>query len=183
MLLGRDKKLEKLRTKDSSYRDAHYKFAFVDVPQSVFGNSSAKVIDVLLAGQGEEFFPGLWHLRHHNVKVDPEEFGVDLRQTEDDAVECVVTMPPIYGDTLNAYYIGIHVPEDVVDSILDADGDPENLKQVKTDGVRLIYLENSTLGMIFIGEVRQLFSHSNLGVGPEPSLENMWLVMNHVCGE
>lgn len=183
MSARRGKKLERSRTKDSTYSDAHYRFAFVDIPQVFLGANSTKVIDLLLNGQGYEFFSSYWRLRHSDVEVDPEEIGVDLRRTHDDAVECVVTMPPIYENVLCAYFVGIHIPENVVDSVMDAAGDSDELKQIDIGGVRLIYLENSTFGMIFIGEVEQLFTHSNLGGGPDPSLENMWLVMDHVCGE
>ena len=49
-----------------------------------------------------------------------------------------------------------------------------------TDGVRLIFLEESGFGLTMVGELGGPGVHTNLGYGPEPSREAMWDVMNSV---
>ena len=49
-----------------------------------------------------------------------------------------------------------------------------------TEGVRLIFLEESDFGLTMIGESSGPGMHTNLGYGPEPSREAMWDVMNSV---
>ena len=157
---------------DDERHMAHYRFAFVLLPVAIFGTSGAVIIQHFLDGNGRVALGALWFRTNPDVDIEHEAFFVDDRQLSDGSIQFVANMPTVTAGKLEAHFVGLHVPAQVIRSLEVG----ENL----TDGVRLIFLEESGFGLTMVGELGGPGVHTNLGYGPEPSREAMWDVMNNI---
>ena len=158
---------------DDPYHMAHYRFAFVVIPTWLFGSKGADFVRGLLQGNGRPIFGGLWFAVNSEFDIEQDAFVIDERHTTSGDAQFVVNMPRPTGRSHEAQFLGIHVPRSVIDSL--------DTEEFSIDGIRLIFLESSVFGLTVVGESRGAGNHFNLGGGPEPTRDGMWLVMDEVC--
>lgn len=115
----------------------------------------------------------MWTATYPDVDIEHDAFVVDQRRTVEGDLHFVVNMPLPSGSPNEAHFFGICVPRRIVHN-LDSD-------EVGTQGVRLVYLESSILGLCVVGESCGPADHINHGSGPEPSRDGMWSVMGNLC--
>lgn len=151
---------------------AHYRFAFLLLPAAIFGASGAEILRHFLDGKGRVALGILWFATNSDVDIEHEAFFVDQRETSNGDVQFVANMPTVTPGKLEAHYFGIHVPAPVMRS--------SESGVHSTNGVRLIFLEESGFGLTMIGESSGPGVHTNHGWGPEPSREAMWDIMSEL---
>ena len=161
----------------------HYRTAYVVMPTLVFGEMGPAVILGLLNGVGPVLMAAMWQ-QASGEPIDRTQFSVETRRSDQGACVVVIGMPST-GAPPEAAYLGLYVPAALVD-LLDRhaaeDAKPDFARDLTTTmGVRLFSLEHALLGTM-IGEVR-VGRHLNLGLGPDPSVEAMFAVVDAVIGE
>jgi len=181
MVLGRRKLKKTFRTSDSDYRFAQYKFAFIELPAILFGNEAPLFVKYLCLEDGQNIFDNFWNHKNPDFQLAPGTIQVENQYSTKNDLHCLVSLPPVDSDELFAHCLGIHIPDAVIERLWSDLDHFEELDGEAFVGIRLLFLENSQFDFSVIGESSGPFTHSNLGSGPKPSLENMSLVMQSFC--
>ena len=161
----------------------YYRLANATLPMMLFSDFGPAVITGFLRDIGSELMMTIWQ-RVAGDSTEKDLFPVEVRQTFSGGCVIVIGLPST-GAPTEAGYLGIYVPvamRNMLDDHADDDDAPEFAEgSVEAMGVRLFSIEYSIIGTM-IGEIR-VGRHMNLGGGPQPSANAMFMVVCDVTGE
>jgi len=161
----------------------HYRTAYVSMPTLVFGEMGPALILGFLKGVGPLLMAAMWQ-QAADEPIDRAQFSIETRRGDDGACVVVIGMPST-GAPPEAAYLGLYVPAALVDLLerhAATDAAPDFAEDITTTmGVRLFSLEHALVGTM-IGEVC-VGRHINFGLGPEPSAEAMFAVVDDIIEE
>lgn len=181
LVFRRNKPKNTFRSSDEDYRFAHYKFAFIELPSILFGDEAPVFVKYLCFEDGQDLFDSFWNQRVPDFRLAPGTIRVENQYSTNNDLHCLVSLPPVNSEGLFAHCLGIHIPEALIEKLFSDVDHFEELNREELGGIRLLFLENAKFDYSIIGESKGPGTHSNLGSGPIPSLENMSLVMQTFC--
>lgn len=158
---------------DDPYHRAHYRYAYDTFPDLVFGVDGLRFVRQILSENGQYVLSQLWGVMNVKILAERSAFEVRQRTTESGDVQVVFNLPTV-GSPLEAHFIGVHVPGD----LLAASRDDHASAGSHEGSVRVLYLQEGSHGLTRVVESEGRGGYLDQGDGPDPSWSGMWQVMD-----
>ncbi len=165
----------------TSRHDVHYAFCHIMLPRMVFSADGPLFLARLSGDDGSQILADLWNQlcgRNRLLRKRARDFTRNAVELTERWEAFVITPPPAL-EMAEAHFVGLLIDFEVLNEATAQGSDAV----ARSGGVRYLCLERSHPMPTMIGEWHYQFGErSNLGFGPDPSVEAMVQVLAGLVG-